>query len=268
MEIRKAKKKWKEEKPFWSRELEFKLPHHLRILVGAVALLFVIGTGGYMVFKGEGVYSAFLDAVLTLAFAEVAIPNTGAQFVHTFIAVLGIIVIWWASWTTLDFIIEGRFSQYFREAGTVRRVRKMKSHYIVCGAGRVGEHVAQLMHAKGLTYVIIDNNEKKVKDLQERGVNAVYGDALFEQSLEGAGLRRAKAVISALPDTEKNIMVCLTAREISPKIKIYARAERHDLIKRLRKAGADVVVMPEAAGAEEMFHHLAGRAKSVSALHV
>ncbi|MBI2583880.1 MAG: NAD-binding protein [Candidatus Aenigmarchaeota archaeon] len=256
----------KKEEVIWNRSLH--LPRELKMLFLFILSIFFIGTAGFVVTKGVGFQEALLDTIYSMAFISVEIPNAGAQVVKTFIAFLGVIAFWWALWNIFDFVLQGRFSEYMREIGMNRRLGKLSRHYVICGAGRVGEHIAILMHKKGISHVLVDKNEKKVQFLQDSGLTAMCGDALDELVLLRAGIKDAKAVIAALPETEKNIMISLIAREAAPKIKIYARAEHKDLVKRLKKAGADVVVMPEVTGAEELFSHIIGRPRELSSVHV
>ena len=250
----------------WNRP--FHLPQQLKALAVIVGLIFVVGVAGFTATKGISLEAALLDTVYSISFIEIEIPNAGAQVVKTFIAFLGVIAFWWALWNILDFLMEGRFTEYLGMMRMSRRVGKMHRHYVICGAGRVGEHVASLMNEKNLPYVLIDNDAKKVQALQDSGLAAMYGDALDEAVLLKAGLKKSRAVIAALPETEKNIMVSLITKEAAPRVRIYARAEHKDLMKRLKKAGADVVVLPEVTGAEELFSHITGKSKTLSSLHV
>ena len=70
--------------------------------------------------------------------------------------------------------------------------------------------------------------------------------------LIAAKIRNAKALIAVLPETEKNILVILTAKELNPKLEVYARSNRTEYVKKLKKAGADHVFMPELSCAEEI----------------
>ena len=78
------------------------------------------------------------------------------------------------------------------------------------------------------------------------------GDVLDEETLIEAKIPQAKALIAVLPETEKNILTILSAKELNPKLKVYARCSRTEYIKKLKKAGADFVFMPELSCAEEI----------------
>ena len=54
-----------------------------------------------------------------------------------------------------------------------------------------------------------------------------------------------------MPETEKNLLVTMTAKELNPKIDVYARSDNPAFIEKLKKAGAKLVINPELAAAEK-----------------
>ena len=122
----------------------------------------------------------------------------------------------------------------------------------MCGAGRVGTHVAELLMAKNEPYVIIDKDPYVVSAQTRKGFLVVEGDALEEDTLLACGIKDAKGFIAVIAETERNVLAILTAKEQNSNLKIYARADRKDLIKKVKKAGADHVFLPEYACAEEI----------------
>ena len=71
-----------------------------------------------------------------------------------------------------------------------------------------------------------------------------------------AGIKNAKAIILAMPETEKNLLVTMAIKEINPDVEIYARADNQAFASRLKKAGAKVVINPEIAAAERFLKEL------------
>ena len=80
----------------------------------------------------------------------------------------------------------------------------------------------------------------------------VYGDATRDEVLIDAGLHKAKALITTLPDDASNLFVVLTARELNPKIKIISRASNDTSVKKITTAGANNVIMPDKIGGAHM----------------
>ena len=67
-----------------------------------------------------------------------------------------------------------------------------------------------------------------------------------------AGVQRAKALIATTPSDADNVFVVLTARSLNPKMKIISRAIDYHSDEKLKRAGADNVIMPELIGGQRM----------------
>jgi voltage-gated potassium channel len=80
----------------------------------------------------------------------------------------------------------------------------------------------------------------------------VVGDATHDEVLEQAGITRARGVISALTDDKDNLFVTITARALNPSLRIVAKAIDAKAEPKLRRAGADAVVSPNAMGGLRM----------------
>ncbi|MDO8555623.1 MAG: NAD-binding protein [Nanoarchaeota archaeon] len=239
------------------KESFFYVSKEVKVLAAMFVAVFVLGTIGYA-FAYE---VSFLDGLMltfdTLTYAE----DKGegfARVIQVVLHIFGVVIIWAALWTSFDLMIQGQFSKYFSGVRMMDKIKKLKNHYIICGGGRVGEHVAELLTQKKKSFVMIERKDGLSDSLSKRSYLIVSGDALDEEALIEAGVRHAKAVISVLPETEKNILVSLTAKELNPKIKIYSRADKREYVKKLQKAGADFVSMPEYSCAEEIVDKIKG----------
>ena len=78
------------------------------------------------------------------------------------------------------------------------------------------------------------------------------GNATDDEVLISAGLSRAKALITTLPEDADNVFVVLTAREKNPGLKIISRASNDGSETKLKRAGADNVIMPDKIGGTHM----------------
>jgi voltage-gated potassium channel len=78
------------------------------------------------------------------------------------------------------------------------------------------------------------------------------GDATEDWVLKKAGIDKAKALITALPEDADNVFIVLTARSINNNIRIISRASKQSSIQKLKKAGADNVIMPDRIGGIHM----------------
>ncbi|MEK6858209.1 MAG: NAD(P)-binding protein [Nanoarchaeota archaeon] len=223
-----------------------------KIIILLVLFVGLFGFGGVGYFFSEKVSFAtgFDYTIKTLIFKEVELSENG-KIVHTILVLFGVIILWFTVWTSLDVFLEGHFHKYFSEVRLMDKIKRLKNHYILCGGGRVGVHVAEELIAKKIQFVIVEKDIHLIPHLKKKYL-VYHGDALEEETLKEVGIDKAKAFMTVLPETEKNIMTILTAKELNPSIKIYARAHSENFVKKLKKAGADHVFLPEVSCANEI----------------
>ena len=117
---------------------------------------------------------------------------------------------------------------------------------IVCGFGRVGQIICQMLDAKKIPYVAIDLDVNAVMMGREMGFNVVYGNTTSRDVLSEFGLRprRVKSVVIALDNATTAKRTILTVRSIAPRVKIFARARNLADSQMLMTQGVETV-MPE-----------------------
>ncbi|MFH0890224.1 MAG: NAD(P)-binding protein [Candidatus Aenigmatarchaeota archaeon] len=135
-----------------------------------------------------------------------------------------------------------------KEKSVRKRLEELSDHFIICGHGRVGEKISSVMRTRGISFVTVDKDPETIKELNELGGLTVEGNALDSRVLERAGIRKAKGLIAGLNTDSDNISLVLTANDINPNLLIGARADSEAAIRRLHRAGAEIVVLPEVVG--------------------
>lgn len=129
-------------------------------------------------------------------------------------------------------------------------IRKLRNHYIVCGFGRVGRNVATELQATNHHFVAIDEQLDVIEQSIERfpGLLYLHGDASDDDLLARADIGDAKGIFAVTGDDSRNLMICITAKQINPGIRVVARCHELRNTDKMRKAGADVVVSPDFTG--------------------
>jgi|SRR5271157_3177279 len=135
-------------------------------------------------------------------------------------------------------------------------VNELRDHVIVCGYGLVGENVTDVLLQHNVKVLVIDQNEKTVELLNEKGVPAIEGDATSAKVLKSAGIDRARAIAIAMDDDAKNLFTVITARSLNGKIIIATRANDDLLKEKLKEAGAGFVATPNKSASDELFKEL------------
>lgn len=122
----------------------------------------------------------------------------------------------------------------------------IKPDVIICGFGRVGQIVAQMLESQHVPYVAIDLDVSSVMVGRERGFNVVYGNTTNASVLRDFGLapRRVRAVVVALDNAGTARKTVAAIKTIAPRAKIFARARNLADSKVLLKDGC-YAAMPE-----------------------
>ncbi len=152
----------------------------------------------------------------------------------------------------VQLVAEGELTRVFGAHKMSRGLKKMKDHAIICGFGRVGKMLAADLSSKQTPFLIIDSNPARLAEAEEAGFAVVSGDASSDETLERAGIQRARYLASVLPNDAVNVFITLTARDLNANLEIIARAECPTTERKLLRSGADHVVMPAAIGALRM----------------
>lgn len=228
------------------------IPSQLKTFIMLILFVLVIGSIGYMIVSGVSFTEGLIQTIETLAFQNEKLHSFGGKMLQFMLSVVGLFIIWFVLWTTLDLVLEGKFKEYFSEVKKMTDISKLENHYIICGAGRVGIHIAKMLAIEKKPLVLIDQHEADIENAKKRGFLALKTDSLDDDILVKCNITKAKALVAVFAKTEENILVTLLAKELKPDIKVYARAEKEEFINTLRKIGAEHVIMPEAAGAMDI----------------
>lgn len=134
----------------------------------------------------------------------------------------------------------------------LKKIGGMKDHFVVCGYGKVGEKVCDLLEENGLGYVVIEKRKEVADWLREREIPVIEGDAVNPKVLEKAGITKARGLVASVSNDADNVFIVLTAKEMNPKLILGARAHSEAVVSKLHHAGAEIVVLPEIVGGLEL----------------
>jgi len=217
----------------------------------------VIGIAGYRIVEGWGWFESFYMSVTTVSavgFMELYPLSPHGRVLTTILIILGItgLGIWWGLITAL--ILELDLAGLLRRRRSMREVADMTNHFIVCGGGGTGRIVVDELVRSGRDFVLIESSTDRVARLLKGypDIHIIEADATKEQTLISAGIDKANGLAACLPNDADNLMLCLTARGLSPELTIVARAEDEETLEKLRRAGADHPISPNITGGVRM----------------
>lgn len=218
-------------------------------------ILFFIGVTGYMIIEKWN----FLDAVYmtaitvtTAGFMEVHEMSSAGRIFTSIILIAGVGYFFYIAGLIIQSIVEGEIQSILGRKRLDKKISKLKNHYIVCGYGRIGKVLSQLIKEETGDIVVIEKDENLVDTLEKDNIHYLHGDASDEDLLAKAGIKKASSLIAALGTDTANVFLVLTARQLNPDIYIMARASNPDVKNKLLIAGANFVESPYDIGAISM----------------
>ncbi|MBN1687083.1 MAG: potassium channel protein [Spirochaetales bacterium] len=216
----------------------------------ALTLVFLIvagGTAGYFFIEkwslSDSVYMTFLT-ITTVGFSEVHPLSSAGRHFTILLIMFSVFTLGYSVTLLVTYVFEGQIMKTVKERRMARATRKLKDHYIVCGAGRVGREVITEFEQARVKFVVIEKDPASSFLSQDESVLYIDGDASEDHVLKEAGIDTATGLVAALPDDESNLFVVFTARQMNPKLNIVARATDERTAKKLKKAGANWVISP------------------------
>ena len=221
---------------------------HVRAWAIAVATVTLVGSLGYVVLFSWSPSDALYMTVITLTtvgFHEVRdLVGFPDRLWTMLLAVSGVAIIFGTIGIVAETIISEAASGR-REARRMREaVEALRDHYIVCGYGRVGSTVARELAHAGERLVVIDINPASLERAIRDGHHVVEGDATDDQTLRTAGVLVARGLVTTIDSDANNVYVTLSARALSERLFIVARANMEGSEAKLEQAGANRIVSP------------------------
>jgi Trk K+ transport system NAD-binding subunit len=117
------------------------------------------------------------------------------------------------------------------------RLDPPSGRWVVCGAGRFGEHVLQRLAESSLPVTVVDVHPDRVK----RYDDAVLGRGTEAHTLEEARIADAVGIIACTGDDVDNLSIIMTARELNSDLFVVARQESQANDELFNALNADLV---------------------------
>ena len=145
--------------------------------------------------------------------------------------------------TAYAFIIKRTWNRWL-----MRLIQKnLRDHILLAGFGISNDKALEELLSRGTPakrIVVIDNDKEALDRAAECGVAVLLGDAARDETLCAAHVDRAAALLVSTGRDDSNILVTLTARKLSPGVKISVTIRETDNEDIARQAGADTVINP------------------------
>lgn len=230
---------------------------NLKFLAAALAFVIGLGTLGFHLIEGWPWFDGFymvITTLTTIGYQEVHPLSHAGRVFNVILILSGVSLLFLVIGSLTQALLEFELQSFFGRRRMERDIGRLKGHYIICGAWRVGRSAARELARRPAQFVIIENNEAKAQQFAGENWLMRIGDATQEQVLRDAQIERADGLVAATTTDATNLYIVLTARSLNPNLRIIARASEEMAEKHLRSAGADAVVCPYIFAGQRIAH--------------
>jgi voltage-gated potassium channel len=222
-----------------------------------ICIVIMIGAAGFMLIERYDFLDALYMTVITVStigYQEVKPLSNAGKIFNMLLIISSFATVAFALTRFSQSVYDGDINKFFKFRRLMKALNKLENHVIICGFGRNGQQAAKTFRQHNIDYVAIDNNPGHFKEVERKGIEllTIEGNAYDDEILMQAGIERARAMLITLPVDADNVFVVLTARSLNEKLVIVSRANDNTAISKLKKAGADHVIIPDKIGGAHM----------------
>lgn len=225
---------------------------------GIILLILVTGTVGFYLIEPN---FSFLDSlymtvitIATIGYGETHRLSEAGRIFNVIFIISSFSIFTYVLARLTQYIVNGEMAAYFKNKKLMNKIESLNKHVIVCGFGRNGRQAAITLQFHNEPFVVIENHEKNINEYIAEHPDFIYihGNATDDSILKRAGIEKAKALICSLPVDADNLFIVLSARSLNNNLQIISRASEINTIQKLKKAGANNVIMPDKIGGNHM----------------
>jgi voltage-gated potassium channel len=224
------------------------------LLTLLLLLLFVMMTGAIAIYvledmRNPDIKSMFdaiywsLVTISTVGYGDISPVSDMGRVIAMIIILFGIAMISFAT-----SVIVSAFSEKLhtlKEERIIDEINKSEEFLIICGYGQMSKMFFRQFSKIDFKYIILDKNPERVKEALHDGYDAIVDDASRHETLARFDTNNSRVTVMCMThDDVENIYITLNAKNISPKIKVIARAGSENIVNKYRRAGADHILLP------------------------
>jgi voltage-gated potassium channel len=243
-------------------------PIFLRLAIILSLLLFVLlGSSLAYYFIGQRTDSFFdclymtFITITTIGFGEVTgfASSTAGRAFTMCVALVGIGTMTYAFSVVTALIVEGNLTDSFRRKKMEKKIALADRHLIVCSAERVGMHIINELATTRRPFVVIEQSQEKIDALLECWPDTLVlsGDPTDNETLQLAGIERASGLFATEDEDNRNLVICISAKQLNPGLRIISHAREPKNIEKMKRAGASSVISSEQIGGLRMASEMA-----------
>jgi K+:H+ antiporter len=138
-------------------------------------------------------------------------------------------------------------------------LNRLAGQVVLVGYGRIGRRIGEALIARGIPFVVAEENREIVASLRARDIPAVSGDASDPAVLIQAHIHRARLLVIAASDAVKARRMIETARMVNSRIETVVRTHSEDEAALLERDNTGKIFLGERELAQSMIEHVLRR---------
>ncbi len=230
--------------------------HRLMIAFVVLIVIFSFGITGYMTIEGWGFFDALYMTVIsltTVGYGETHELSFNGRIFTIALLFGGMGVLAYGIGTFTAFLVEGHLMNFLRGRKMQSRIERLRDHFILCGYQGEGRYVLEELMKTKTPHVVVSKDASELETaFPNESVLYVEGDPTKEQVLGLANIEHARGIISALATDSENLLVVLSARELSPALRIISCVYDRENDHKFKRVGANGTVMASYIGGLRM----------------
>ncbi len=224
----------------------------LSLFVGII----LCGTFGYMFLEHLSFWDSMYLTIITIAtvgYGDLVPIHPGGKVFTIFLLFAGAGLVMYTLSRITEAMVEGSLRKMLERRKMDKKIARLHDHFIICGFGRIGQVISEILDDAGRSFVIIERDPDVLKEIDQLGYISVEGEAEEDDILHTAGIERASGLIAVVSTDADNLFITLTARGLNPSLFILARSSgSRGTRTKLLRAGASKVISPYYIGARRM----------------
>ena len=174
-----------------------KVGRNIIVLTAAILVFMAVGTLGLHWTEHTSLFDSFYLVLTTFTTIGYQGPATHAGRVfNSFLIIIGVGLVFLLLGAVTQALLEFEFRELLGRRKMERDIGRLKDHYIICGAGRVGRSVARELARRPVPFVMIENDQEKADRYRDEFL-MLAGDASNESVLRQAGIEHAAGLVAA-----------------------------------------------------------------------
>jgi len=229
------------------------------LIVNPLVVIILMGIFGY------SRYTRFMSGLTVAQISEFSliIIALGIKLGHisseilSLITVIGLLTIAGSTYMImLSDKIYPYLSEYlriFEKKHTIERKTSSKEYeYFLFGENRIGYSIMKSFRKTKKDFLVVDYNPERVRKLSLEGITSIYGDVSNIDFINEINFRKAKIIVSTIPELETNLILLNAIRKVNKSVIIITTSDEISHTKRLYEEGADYVIMSHFLGGNYM----------------